>query len=233
MSNHLLQLPTMVVSFAIFTVALAAGAADSVSPAKSNSELPAAELRPTRKEPVTKIGKTGAVVKTLGLTLTDPTKELKSRYGLSPAFGGPIITQVQDTSFFPKGMAPSTGCSIWIVEHPAKGFGLKLDDLPSFRPQTTQEFADAIIVCVIPPAEYVTLFELKKKTAREQAAKQKDDPALQSRLHEIADIRLTAEQIGKYTCRLIYNYPDQKGTMTTEVYLTTAELDEIRQLSRK
>jgi len=65
MSNHLLQLPTMVVSFAIFTVALAAGAADSVSPAKSNSELPAAELRPTRKEPVTKIGKTGAVVGTV------------------------------------------------------------------------------------------------------------------------------------------------------------------------
>jgi len=130
-------------------------------------------------------------------------------------------------------MAPSAGCSFWIVEHPSRGLGLESDTSPSFRPKTAQEFADAVIACTIAPKDYAALFELRKKMALEQEAKLKDDPAVRSRLKEIAGAKLTPAETGKYVCRLVFNYPDQKGTMTTQIYLSKAELDDIRKLLKK
>ncbi len=231
MPNHWQRPSALTLTLVLFITALSAGAAESGSPDKAKLEQAAPEKRPAGSEAGSTAKKNEPLVKILGLTLADPTPELMHKHGHSAEFPGPIITQIQDSAFFLKGTAPSAGCSIWIIEHPAKGFGLDQAVVPSFRPQTAKEFAAAIIACAIPPAEYASLLEAKKKTAREQIIQQKDDPALQSRLAEIAAVTLSAAQAGKYTCRLVYNYPDQKGTMTTEIYLTKAELDEIRPLA--
>lgn len=229
MPNHRLRPSALALTLVLFITALSAGGADSGSPDKAKLEQAAPEKRPAGST----TQKNEPLVKILGLTLANPTPELMHKHGHSAEFPGPIITQIQDSAIFLKGTAPSAGCSIWIVEHPAKGFGLDQAAVPSFRPQTAKEFAAAIIACAIPPAEYAPLLEAKKKAAREQIIKQKEDPALQSRLAEIAAVTLSAAQAGKYTCRLVYNYSDQKGTMTTEIYLTKAELDEIRLLTGK
>lgn len=221
----------IVLAFAVSAAALSARAADTGSPAKSKADKADSGIQPAKSTDADPHHKTGQTVKILGLTIANPTQELSLKHGHSADAVCPIITQVQDSSFFPKGMEPSAGCSIWIIAHPASGSGLNPDTAPNFRPQTAQAVAAAIIACAIPPAEYALLLEAKKKMAREHFMKQKDAPDLQSRLKQIDATTLSAAQATKHSFRLVYNYPGQKGTLTAELHLTKAELDEIRQLA--
>jgi hypothetical protein len=236
MPKHLLLLRpaiAIVLALALPAAALSAKAADTGSPAKSKGDKAASGIQPAKSTDADPHHKTGQTVKILGLTIVNPTQELSLKHGHSADAVCPIITQVQDPSFFPKDMAPSAGCSIWIIEHPGSGSGMNPDTTPSFRPQTAQAVAAAIIACAIPPAEYALFLEARKKMAREHFMKKKDEPDLQARLKEIDAATLSAAQASKHSFRLVYNYPGQNGTMTTEIYLTKAELDEIRQLAGK
>lgn len=233
MPNHQLQPSALALTLVLLITTLSASAAESGPSDKTKLEQAAHEKRPADSEAGSTAKKIEPPVKILGLTLANPTPELMHKHGHSTDFPGPIITQVQTPSFFPEGMAPSAGCSFWIVEHPSRGMGLEGDTSPSFRPKTAQEFAAAVIACTIAPADYAALFESRKKMFLEQGAKLKDDPAVRSRLKEIAGARITPAETGKYVCRLVFNYPNQKGTMTTQIYLSKADLDDIRKLLKK
>jgi hypothetical protein len=88
----------------------------------------------------------------------------------------------------------------------------------------------AIVACTVTPKEYQEIYDHTKKAAREYAEKMKDRPAERQRALEIADMKLADEEIGKYICRVVYNYPERKGTMTTQIYMTKADLDQLREL---
>jgi hypothetical protein len=171
----------------------------------------------------------GSGVHWFGMTLVDPTKELLNEYGLSADHPGPIMVKVQPSSSFPNGTAPTAGCAFWIVEHPAKGFFFNEDKSPSHFPTTVRALAEAILSCTATPDEYQNIYSQTAQKAREHAETLKDNPAERERMLKIADYKMPEEDVGKYICRVVYNYPGPKGTMTTYLRMTKADLDQIRE----
>jgi hypothetical protein len=175
----------------------------------------------------------GHGVNWLGMTLVNPTEDLMKKYGVPPDYPGPIMVQVQDHSFFPNGYAPTVGCAFWIVEKPAKGFLFNKEKSPSYYPKTIRELAEALLSCTATPEEYQKKFNQTAQAAREYAETLKDNPAERERILKIADWKMPEDDIGKYICRVVYNYPGTNGTMTTCVRMTKADLDQIREFIKK
>jgi hypothetical protein len=176
---------------------------------------------------------TGDAVNSLGMTLVDPTEELMKVYGLPTNSPGPIMVQVRDQSFFPNGYAPTAGCAFWIVEPPAKGFLFNKEKYPSYYPKTVRELAEAILSCTATPEEYQKICSQTAQAAREYAETLTNNPAERERWLKNADRKMLADDVGKYICRVVYNYPGQRGTMTTYIRMTKADLDQIREFTKK
>ena len=178
----------------------------------------------------------GQGVNWLGMTLVDPTEELMKEYGLSAEYPGPIMVKVQDGSFFPADMAPTAGCAFWIVEHPVKGFLLNKENkekAPSFGPRNVRELAESLLLCTVTPEEYQEIWNQTNQAAREYAETLKDKPAERERWLKIAESKIAEEDVGKYICRVVYNYPEKRGTMTTYLRMTKADLDKLREYLKK
>jgi hypothetical protein len=192
------------------------------------------------KEVDTQIDKiqVGQGVNWLGMTLVDPTVELMEEYGLSADYPGPIIVKVQDGSFFHDGSAPTAGCAFWIVEHPVKGFLLNKENkekAPSSRPRNVRELAESLLLCTVTPEEYQGIWNRTNQAAREYAETLKDKPAERERWLKIAESKIPEDDVGKYICRVVYNYRETKkrGTMTTLLRMTKTDLDKLREYLKK
>jgi len=175
----------------------------------------------------------GQGVNWLGMKLVDPTEELMKEYGLMEKYRGPIIVKVEDNSFFPPNMVPTAGCAFWIVEHPVRGFMLNQENkekAPSFRPRSVRELAEALLACTVTPEEYEEIYNKTVQQAREHAEALKDKPVERERWLKIAESKVPESEVGKYICRVVYNYPETKrrGTMTTYLRMTKADLDGLR-----
>lgn len=190
-----------------------------------------AALEKRLKEINTQIDKiqVGQGVNWLGMTLVDPTEELMKEYGVPADYPGPIIVKVEDGSFFPNNMAPTVGCAFWIVEHPAKGFFFNNEESPSYRPKTVRELAKAILSCTVTPEEYQKIYNQTAQAAREHADTVKDIPAERERMLRVADAKIPEDEVGKYICRVVYHYAGKRGTMTTYIRMTKADLDKLRE----
>ncbi len=175
----------------------------------------------------------GSEVKFLGLTLVDPTVKLMKQYGLPKDSRLPLIIEVNDPSFFPEGMKPSKGCAFWIVENPANGFLFLNEKTPDYRPKNIKELAEAIVACTVSPEEYQKIYDRMAVAARASVSNFKDNPKEQERILKIAESKVPAEEVGKYICRVVYNYPNNAGTMTTWIRMTRADLDQVRELAKK
>ena len=175
----------------------------------------------------------GQGVNWFGMTLVDPTQALMKEYGLSADYPGPVIVQVRDGSFFPSGMEPTPGCAFWIVEHPAKGFFFNQEKSSSYSPKTVRELAEALVACTVAPEEYQKIWDQTTRAAREHAGTLKDKPDERERLLKFADSKMAEEEVGKYICRVVYNYPKQRGTMTTYIHMKKADLDQLREFLKK
>jgi hypothetical protein len=176
---------------------------------------------------------TGDGMNWLGMTLVDPTEELMKMYGMTPQYTGPIMVQVRDQSFFPNGCAPTAGCAFWIVENPAKAFFFNKEKSPSYYPKTVRELAEAILSCTVTPEEYQKIYSQTAQAAREEAETLKDNPVERERMLKIADIQVPDDDVGKYICRVVYNYPGTNGTMTAYIRMTKADLNQIREFIKK
>jgi hypothetical protein len=208
-------------------------AQESESLAKLKAEKAALEKRLTEiNNQLDKIW-TGQGVQFLGMTLADFTPELASQYGLPADRPQAVIVRVQDGSYFLRRTVPTAGCSFWIVEHPANGFLLHGEKSPSQRPKSVRELVAAIVSCTVSPEEYLAIKEQQKSAALSRAEALKDKPVEQERFLKIANAELPNELIGKYVCRIVYNYPNQRGTMTTEILMDKADLDRLRELLEK
>lgn len=216
----------------LFTVPAFLKADEADSLAKLKMERAALEKRLT--EVNTQIDKiqVGRGVNWFGVMLVDPTEDLMKQYGLPAEFLGPIVVQTQDRSFFSNGFAPTLGCAFWIVQHPARGFFFE-DKSPSYHPKTVRELAEAVLACTVTPEEYQTIWDQSKSAARERAETAKDKPAERERWLKIADAKMPQDDVGKFICRVVYHYPERKGTMTTYIRMTDADLDKLREFLKK
>ena len=165
----------------------------------------------------------------LGMTLIDSTEELMRDYGLPLEHPRPIVVKIQDRSFFASGMEPTQRCAFRIVENPANGFLFNKEKSTSHHPESVRELADAIVASTVTPEEYQKIFDRTAQAARDRAETMKDKPAERERLLRIADSKIAEDEVGKYICRVVYNYPGHKGTMTTCIRMTKADLDKLRE----
>ena len=174
---------------------------------------------------------TGHTVDWFGMTLVEPTAELMTQYGLPTNSPGPIMLQVRDGSFFPNGYAPTAGCAFWIVEPPANGFLFNKQQLPGYYPKTVRELAEAILSCTATPVEYQKLCNQTAQAARKYAETLTNNPAERERWLKTADWKMPEDDVGKYICRVVYNYPGKRGTMTTYIRMNKSDLDHIREFT--
>jgi hypothetical protein len=172
----------------------------------------------------------------LGLTLVNPSDTLMAKHQLSKQYPGPIIVSVENSTSFAEGQAPYVGCSIWVVEAVAYGMipteEARQKGLPSRFPRTVKEMAAALVDCSSSPADAEKLWADSRERDR-QAAKTAPDATEKARLSKLANQAMPANQRGKYTCRIVYNYPAGKGTMTTYVQFSESDMKSIRALSKK
>jgi hypothetical protein len=200
----------------------------AVSEYPASAADPAPALASTPETPV----KAPLGVKMLGMTLVDPTPQDVKQYQLDSAL--PMIVQVEDPAFFPRGTAPTKGCAFWIVEPPANGFLFNQQNNAGRRfPKTVRELVEAILACTATPAEYHKLFERTVQAARQHAETLKEQPDERERWVRIANSKIPPEEAGKYICRVVYNYPGQRGTMTTSIIMAKDDLHKLRALLRK
>ncbi len=172
----------------------------------------------------------------LGMTLVDPTAELLTKHQLSKQHPGPIIIAVDSPAFFPSNQAPHAGCSIWIVEAVAYGM-IPTDEArqkghPSRFPRTVQEMAAALVDCSLSPAGSEKIWTESRERQR-QEANAATDVTEKARLTQLANQPMPANERGKYMCRIVYNYPAGKGTMTTYVHFSESDMKSIRALAKK
>jgi len=171
-------------------------------------------------------------VKLLGMLLVDPTPQEMKQYQLESPL--PLVVQVEDPAFFSKATAPNEGCAFWIVEPPANGFLFNHENNAGRRcPTTVRQLVQAIVACTATPAEYQKLCERAAQAARECAETLKDKPEEQERWLKIANLKIPPEAVGKYICRVVYNYPGQRGTMTTDIRMAKDDLEHLRALLKK
>ena len=222
-----LRITTAIVILSVTSSLLKADETESL--AKLIVEKVALEKRLTEVDAQIDKIQVGQGVNWLGMTLVDPTKELMNEYGLSTNYPGPIMVKAQPSSCFPNGTAPTAGCAFWIVEHPAKAFFFNEDNSPSNFPKTVRQLAEAISSCTVTPEEFQNIYNHTAQKAREHAETLKDNPAERERMLKIAGCKMPEEDVGKYICRVVYNYPGEKGTMTTYLRMTKADLDQIRE----
>lgn len=217
----------------LFGTASLTSADEAEPPAKLKTEKPVLQKPPA--ETNTQIDKIqmDQGVNWLGLTLVNPTAALMKQHGLPAHSPGPIMVEVHDRSFFPDGMAPTAGCAFWIVEHPAKGFFFNKEKSRSHYPKTLRELAEALLACTVTPEEYQKIFDQTSQAARERAERLKEQPAARERMLKVAESRVPKADVGKYICRVVYNYPGQTGTMTTYLRMTKADLDRLREFLKK
>lgn len=167
----------------------------------------------------------------LGMELSDPTPELMEEFGLSPLYPGPIILSVKNSSYFPSGAVPPRGSSFWIVESPARGFRGRLENVSTTQrsqPRYLKEFAKAVLSSVATPLQYLNWDKEIRKQFRERAEKIKDDQLERNKLLAIADKPIDPSKKDKYVVRVVYNFPERSGTMTTEILLEKKDLDELK-----
>jgi len=222
------------VAMAIFFSATAASLpGEAGTPAQPEAEKAAY----AKSSPGTNLDMAGIVTKRgvtcLGMTLVDPTAELMRQFGLSDQYAAPIIVQVQDPSYFRKGMAPSAGCAFWIIEHPAPGFPVNKQGTPHYTPKDIHQLIQAILSATVTPEEYREIVEQTREVLRERAETLKDKPAERQRLLKEADRPMRSDEVGKYICRVVYHYPHGKGTMTTYIHMSSGDLHSLRELLKK
>lgn len=174
----------------------------------------------------------------LGMTLVDSTDELMKKYGLLAEYPGPIIVKVHNDSAFQDGCAPTAGCAFWIVEHPVRGFLLNQENkekAPSYGPRNVRELAQSLLLCTVTPEEYQAICNQTSQQAREYAETLNDKPTERERWLKIAEAKMPQEDVGKYICRVVYHYSETKkrGTMTTHIRMTKADLDQLRKFLKE
>jgi serine/threonine protein kinase len=183
-------------------------------------------------------------VECLGMTLVNSTAQLRKQYQLpeTDEYRGPIILQVPDVSVFQ--FAPKPGCTFWIIEHPAYGSmpGAQ-DKFPSRRPKTVRELIEAILSCTVAPEEYKLLSakaRLKITGMRDVITTIQTPNGLASfrggesnSPGERERLKLPRGDEGKYVCRVVYNTQTAQETMTTYMWLTKEDMDQLRELLKK
>jgi hypothetical protein len=176
----------------------------------------------------------GRGVKLLGMTLVDPTKELMRQYGVPEQYPGPIIVeQMKDSPHWgPFGPPPGEGCAFWLVQNPAYAFAFNEERSPRYTPQTVRELAKAILACTASPEEHEKIWDDMRRRSRERAEKLTDNPEQHARLLKFAEASMPKEDAGKYICRVVYHYPNGRGTMTTYIRLDKEDLDQLREVQR-
>ena len=183
-------------------------------------------------------------VECLGMKLVNSTAQLRKQCQLpeTDEYRGPIILQVPNVSVFQ--FAPKPGCTFRIIEHPA--YGLMPDaqeKFPSRRPKTVRELIEAILACAVAPEEYqllsakvrlritgmrdvITTIQTPNGLASFRGG-ESNSPGERERL------KLPQDKEGKYVCRVVYNTPKAPETMTTYMWLTKEDMDQLRGLLKK
>lgn len=177
----------------------------------------------------------GSGVQCLGMTLVESTKELRTQHGLFEKFPGPIVSQIQDGSFFLANTAPGVGCSFWLVEHPEHSFFPKQEcsPAPTYYPKTIRQFIRAVVDSAISPEEYQAMYDRYNAKPLERAEKFQDQPEVRERLLKAAAAKMPAEDVGKSICRVVFHFPQRGGTMTTHLRLNKEDLDQLRSFLKK
>lgn len=171
-------------------------------------------------------------VKLLGMILVDPTSQEMKRYQIESSL--PLVVKVEDASFFPSGRAPTQGCTFWIIEPPANGFLFNHEKNAGRRgPKTVRQLVEAILACVATPQEYQKLWDQSCQASRERAEKLRDKPQERERWLKIANSKMPPEEAGKYICRVVYNLPSRRGTMTTVICMNKQDVEQLRGLLQK
>jgi hypothetical protein len=170
--------------------------------------------------------------KFLGMVLVDPSEQEMKQYQMESAL--PLVLQVEHPAFFPEGMEPTQGCAFWIIEPPANGFLFNQEYNAGRRcPKTVRELVQAIIACTASPEEYQKVWERAARAARERAESLQDKPEERERLLRVAEAKIPPDEVGKYICRVVYNYPGRRGTMTTTIRMAKDDLVQLRALLEK
>jgi hypothetical protein len=96
---------------------------------------------------------------------------------------------------------------------------------------TLKEMAAALVDCSSSPAASEKIWTEPRERSR-KAAETATDPTDKARMTQWANQTQPANEHGQYTCRIVYNYPAEKGTMTTYVHFSESEMKAIRALAK-
>jgi hypothetical protein len=167
----------------------------------------------------------------IGLSLIDPSPERLKRYHLSETYPGPIVVGGDAKSYFARGDQPNIGCSIWIIESPAYGI-LPQESMkkayPSKQPHTIKEMASAILECAASPSEVEAMqSELRELIMKRLGPGAPTADKMKARLETAKGVSAPIRK----SCRLVYNYPDGRGTMTTVFALDERDLNELQRIA--
>ncbi|MDF7826419.1 protein kinase [Pontiellaceae bacterium B12227] len=197
-------------------------------------DMGAFEFQPLEKQPSEQLPRGDSAdirIQFLGMTVVNPSEELVTKYGLSKSsLPGPVITELTGEAKAYWKHAPHEGCSFWIVENPAHGFMLNEEKSPRHHPYTVRQLVEAIVACSATPEEYQKIRDETNERCRKKAELLKDDPDKRDRLLRISKLEMPEEDRGMYICRVVYNYPNRRGTMTTFIRMAEQDFNRLRKL---
>ncbi len=170
----------------------------------------------------------------LGLTLVEPTSELRTRAHIPVRYAGPFVAGISYRPRMRKDDRPSVGASFWHVTFAMFAFSWRVPVLRRrHRTRTLAEFAEVVLARALSPEQQRKYMEDAVHDLRSATSQRFRATPLRIRIKMASHLEKWAGRAKGYLCGFVWHNPDGKTTTTTWYSLSGKDLEALRAWLKK